>query len=85
MTTDVLDPWTVANKQLHRTDTFTSFSKAMDWVNAVATLATQHDHHPDIEIRYTSVRLTLWSHDVEALTDRDTQLALAINALQQAG
>jgi 4a-hydroxytetrahydrobiopterin dehydratase len=81
LTIQALAPWSLVNQQLQRTDTFGSFNKAMDWVNAIARLANRYDHHPNIDIRYKCVTLSLWSHDVGGLTTRDTQLAMAINAL----
>ena len=59
-----------------------SFPAATQFAAAVADLAEQHDHHPDIDIRYPGrvvVRVT--THAVEALTTRDTELAAAISAL----
>jgi len=57
------------------------FVAAMDFVNIVAGKAEAAGHHPDIDIRYNKVRLALVSHDAGGLTQRDFDLAEAIEAL----
>ena len=47
----------------------------MAFVNRVAALAEAADHHPDIDIRYSKVTLTLSTHDAGGLTERDFSLA----------
>jgi 4a-hydroxytetrahydrobiopterin dehydratase len=60
---------------------FTDFVDAMIFVNAVAELAETHDHHPDIDIRYNRVRLSLTTHDAGGLTSLDFTLARSIQAM----
>ena len=43
----------------------------MLWVNRVANLAEQQNHHPDIDIRWNRVTLRLTTHETGGLTDRD--------------
>jgi 4a-hydroxytetrahydrobiopterin dehydratase len=57
------------------------FNGSIAFVNAVAAAANAQDHHPDIAISWNTVTLTLSSHDVGGLTDRDFTLAAAIEAL----
>ena len=45
------------------------------FVNRVAELAEAADHHPDVDIRYSKVTLTLSTHDAGGLTGRDFDLA----------
>jgi 4a-hydroxytetrahydrobiopterin dehydratase len=47
----------------------------MAFVNRVAEIAEAMDHHPDIDIRYSQVALTLSTHDAGGLTERDVSLA----------
>ena len=53
----------------------------MHFVNSVAEMAEGAGHHPDIDIRYNKVRLALISHDAGGLTERDFDLAAAIDSL----
>ncbi|MGO2110121.1 MAG: 4a-hydroxytetrahydrobiopterin dehydratase [Pseudoclavibacter sp.] len=60
-----------------------TFVEAIDFVRAVADIAEEQQHHPDIDIRYNRVFLTVTSHDVGALTDRDLRFANAVAVLVQ--
>ena len=54
------------------------FKEAMALVNRVAELAESQDHHPDILIQYSKVRLTLSTHSAGGLTEKDFALARRI-------
>jgi len=58
-----------------------SFPAAIDLVAAVGRLAEDADHHPDIDIRWRTVRLALMTHDAGGLTELDFALARAVDAL----
>jgi 4a-hydroxytetrahydrobiopterin dehydratase len=55
-----------------------SFPDAVALVVRVAFLAEQADHHPDIDIRWRTVTFALTTHDAGGLTQRDLDLASAI-------
>lgn len=63
--------WSLEGGSLVRTEKFTDFRAAMLWVNRVANLAEQQNHHPDIDIRWNRVTLRLTTHETGGLTDRD--------------
>ncbi|WP_263381346.1 4a-hydroxytetrahydrobiopterin dehydratase [Granulicella arctica] len=71
--------WALVDGMLTREWVFGDFVEAMLFVNRVAGMAEDAGHHPDIEIRYNKVRLTLVSHDAGGLTDRDLSLASRLN------
>lgn len=73
--------WRLDGNALVTTWRGTDFADAMAFVVRVAELAEEADHHPDIDIRWNTVRLRLWSHDVGAITERDLSLATAVDAL----
>ena len=54
----------------------------MAFVNRVAAFAEEADHHPDILIQYSRVRLTLTTHDAGGLTEGDFALARRIDDWQ---
>ena len=58
-----------------------SFKDAMDFVNRVAAVAEEMDHHPDISINYTHVTLSITTHSAGGLTHRDFRLASRIDGL----
>lgn len=47
----------------------------------VSELAEQHNHHPEMVSVYTTVRIKLWTHDVQGLSTKDFELAQAIENL----
>lgn len=57
------------------------FMSGLAFVTAVAEAAEEAGHHPDVELTYPSVGITLTSHDVGAVTDRDLALARRIDAI----
>lgn len=61
---------------------FDSFPAAMRFVQEVGVLAEECHHHPDIEVKYTSVTLRLTTHDANnTVTEKDKNLALEIERL----
>jgi 4a-hydroxytetrahydrobiopterin dehydratase len=78
---NLLPDWKEDGDEIVRLAEFRGFVDAMDFVNAVAAKAEAAGHHPDIDIRYNKVRLALVSHDAGGLTQRDFDLAEAIEAL----
>lgn len=58
---------------------FPTFPAAVRFVDFVAEVAEAADHHPDIDIRYNRVRLTLSTHSAGGVTDKDFALARAID------
>jgi 4a-hydroxytetrahydrobiopterin dehydratase len=75
-----LPAWAVEDGQLVRTWTFADFVQAMAFVNRIAQLAEEANHHPDIDIRYNRVKLALVSHDAGGITARDADMARRIDA-----
>lgn len=76
-----LPDWKLENGEIVQQRTLKDFVAAMAFVNDVAQLAEAAGHHPDIDIRYNRVRLSLVTHDAGGLTSNDTNLARKINNL----
>ena len=57
------------------------FAGALDYVNQVGALAQAYDHHPDITLKWDTVTLVLSTHSSGGLTQKDLDLAAAIDAL----
>jgi 4a-hydroxytetrahydrobiopterin dehydratase len=73
--------WSHQGQSIARTFQFKDFAAAIAFVNTVATLADQAWHHPDIDVRWNKVTLTLSTHEAGGLTERDFSLAAAIDAI----
>lgn len=78
---DVPSGWTNDGQALERTFDRGSFNGAIAFVNEVAAVANRLDHHPDIALSWNEVTIRTWSHDVDAVTERDAALAREIDAL----
>jgi 4a-hydroxytetrahydrobiopterin dehydratase len=68
-------------KALTRTFTFADFSEAFGFLARVAMHAETVDHHPEFTSVWNRVDFRLTSHDAGGVTDRDRQLAEAINRI----
>lgn len=73
--------WDHEKKSIVKVFEFDEFMDSIDFVNGVAEIAEESGHHPDIDIRYTNVTLTLTTHEVGGLTDSDFDLARKIDTL----
>ncbi|MBD2597224.1 4a-hydroxytetrahydrobiopterin dehydratase [Nostoc sp. MBR 210] len=76
-----LSGWTVAGNQLQIRRTFKDFVTAIEFVNKLVEPAELAGHHPDIEISYNKVKVTLTTHDVGGLTQKDFDLAAVISQI----
>jgi len=71
--------WSEVDGKLHRELAFNNFVEAFGFMSMVALLAEKADHHPDWSNSWNKVVIDLRSHDKDAITDRDHDLARAIN------
>ena len=67
--------WKRKEEKLTKEFRFPSFRDSIVFINRVASLADELDHHPDIHISYSTVNLSLTTHSANGLTDKDIQLA----------
>lgn len=76
-----LDRWRLQGKRISKTFVFEDFVAGIRFLNRVARLAEGMNHHPDIDIRYNRVKLSLTTHDEGGLTRRDFKLARKIDQM----
>jgi 4a-hydroxytetrahydrobiopterin dehydratase len=76
-----LKGWKLVNGEITKIFVLNDFVHAMGFVNSVALLAQKANHHPDIDIRWNKVTLTLSTHSAGGLTDKDFTLAKEIETL----
>ncbi len=69
------------NKKIQKEFKFTDFKKAMEFVNKIAVMAEEEGHHPDIHIFYNIVKIELWTHAINGLSDNDFILAAKIDKI----
>ncbi|HUR49033.1 MAG TPA: 4a-hydroxytetrahydrobiopterin dehydratase [Acidimicrobiales bacterium] len=73
--------WERQGDEIVRTFDCGTFPKALEFVTALGERAEAANHHPDIDIRWKNVTLRLSTHDAGGLTQKDLDLAQAINPL----
>jgi 4a-hydroxytetrahydrobiopterin dehydratase len=73
--------WEYEKKAITRTIEFEEFNDAIDFVNDLAEIAEEAQHHPDITIRHTKVTLKLTTHDAGGVTNLDIELAQRVDNL----
>ena len=76
-----LKGWKREGNEIVREYELKGFIHAMGFVNSVALLAEKANHHPDIDIRWNKVKLTLSTHSAGGLTEKDFNLAKQIDSL----
>lgn len=72
--------WQRHHDEIRKEYRFADFKAAMAFVNRVAEAAEAADHHPDIEIKYNRVEMTLSTHSEGGVTEKDLGLAAQIDA-----
>ncbi len=61
----------VDGHHLEREFRFRNFADALDFTNKVGALAEEQNHHPDIFLTWGRVRVTIWTHKIDGLTESD--------------
>jgi len=68
----------IANHHLEREYPFPDFKTALEFTNRIGAIAEAEGHHPDIHLAWGSVKLEIWSHKIDGLTESDFILAAKI-------
>ncbi len=63
------------NHHLTRTFKFPDFASALAFVNRIGAIAEEQNHHPDIYLAWGKVRVDIWTHKIDGLTESDFVLA----------
>jgi 4a-hydroxytetrahydrobiopterin dehydratase len=71
--------WTLSEKKIERLFAFEDFKASIAFVNKVAAIAEEQNHHPDIAVFYNKVKVTLSTHKVDGLTRNDFIVAAKID------
>ncbi|HEX6099531.1 MAG TPA: 4a-hydroxytetrahydrobiopterin dehydratase [Thermoanaerobaculia bacterium] len=68
--------WQIADgHHLEKEYTFPNFAEGLAFVNRAAAIAEEMDHHPELTLTWGKVRVRIWTHTVNGLTQKDFQLA----------
>lgn len=64
---------------LYKEYRFTNYSTALEWVNAISTIAEDQGHHPDISFGWGYVHVKVWTHKIDNLTESDFVFAAKLD------
>lgn len=82
--TQLSNDWQVLNEHhLEKEYKFKNFREALAFTNRVGDLAEQQGHHPDIFLAWGKVKLTIWTHKIDGLTESDFVFAAKADQLNQ--
>ena len=73
----------VGEHHLEKEYKFADFRGALDFTNRVGEMAELQDHHPDIYLAWGKVKVTIWTHKIDGLTESDFIFAAKTDQLLQ--
>ena len=73
--------WQLKEGKFVRQFRFDSYAKAIEFVNLVAAIAEELDHHPDMLVGYDKVECTIWSHSAGGVTTQCAEFCELVNAI----
>jgi len=75
--------WKNLNKKLERTFKFKDFNESIDFVNKVSKIAEKQNHHPDIEIKYNKVKISITDHEKGGVSEKCHRLVKDIDKIKE--
>ncbi|MFX4227429.1 MAG: 4a-hydroxytetrahydrobiopterin dehydratase [Porticoccaceae bacterium] len=78
---NISQPWSLGEQSIYKQFKFKSFTAAFTFMGQVAEIAEAHNHHPDWSNNYNIVTIELSTHVVKGLSQRDFEMARAIEFL----
>ena len=80
-----MDEWPKDQQgRLRKVFAFKNYRQSFAFVSQVAMLSEKKNHHPEIILDYSKVTISLISHDVQKITERDLELATQIDKIYNA-
>ena len=75
--------WGNSKEKLEKTFEFEDFNDSIDFVNKVAKIAEQQNHHPDITIKYDKVKISITDHEKGGVSEKCRKLVKSINEIEE--
>jgi 4a-hydroxytetrahydrobiopterin dehydratase len=74
--------WTEVSNKLEKEFEFKDFTQALEFINELAKICEEQNHHPEINWIYNKVKITLSTHDAgDTITEKDLELSKSIDEL----
>jgi 4a-hydroxytetrahydrobiopterin dehydratase len=81
-----VEGWQVVdNHHLVKSYKFANFEQALDFVNHVGVIADEQNHHPDIYLAWGKVKVEVWTHKINGLTESDFIFAAKVDQIEKPG
>ncbi len=77
----LLNNWSYMDNAIEKNYSFKNFAEALAFINKVGVIAEKMNHHPELFNVYNKVKLRLTTHDAHGITQKDFDLAAAVDAL----
>ena len=78
-----LNAWKlVDDHHLSKSYSFSNYAKALNWVNKISEIAESENHHPDVYLSWGLVRIDIWTHKIDNITESDFILAAKLDHLE---
>tara|TARA_B100000989_G_C19171044_1_gene315495 strand:+ start:94 stop:375 length:282 start_codon:yes stop_codon:yes gene_type:complete len=77
-----IDNWKIIDGSLCKEYKFVNFVKAIEFINKIAEVAEDQEHHPVLTNSYNYLRIDLKTHDVNGISEKDFKLAKTIDYLK---
>jgi 4a-hydroxytetrahydrobiopterin dehydratase len=75
----------IKDHHLEKEFKFKNFQEALQFTNKVGEVAEANNHHPDIYLAWGKVRITLWTHKIDGLSESDFVMAAKIESIPHPG
>lgn len=80
-----VDAWDAIDEHhLEKQFKLKNFAEALDLVNRIGAIAEEQNHHPDMELAWGRVKVTIWTHKINGLTESDFIFAAKCDAARAA-
>lgn len=73
------DEWSIKDGKLHRVITFNDPLDLAGFITKILIISEKYDHHPECRFCYKTIEISLWTHSSGSITEKDHQLANALN------
>lgn len=78
---ELLTNWSFVDNVIEKNYSFENFAEALAFINKVGAIAEKINHHPELFNVYNKVKLRLTTHDANGVTQKDFDLAAAVDAI----
>tara|TARA_B100000029_G_scaffold343092_1_gene335484 strand:+ start:555 stop:836 length:282 start_codon:yes stop_codon:yes gene_type:complete len=73
--------WNHENKKIIKSYNFKNFSESIEFINKISEICESINHHPEIEIKQSNVKIAIYSIDFDGITTKCINLALKIDSI----